>query len=225
MNGESRIGPDEWDVALADCDGHQVIVAGPGTGKTEFLVRRVERLVESGRAAREQILVLTFSRRAAKSIGDRINRTLGGSTVPVEATTFHSLALRILESVTDGVRPTPLTTPEQIATVKDLLAAEEPGEWPLTYRGVLTTSGFAEEVADFLMRCSERLLTPEDLEQRASERADWRGIPGFYRRYLDHLATGVRVDYGTLLVKAVNTLAAGEAPGVAGQYPYVLREE
>ncbi len=225
MNGESRIGPDEWDVALADCDGHQVIVAGPGTGKTEFLVRRVERLVESGRATREQILVLTFSRRAAKSIGDRINRTLGGSTVPVEATTFHSLALRILESVTDGVRPTPLTTPEQIATVKDLLAVEEPGEWPLTYRGVLTTSGFAEEVADFLMRCSERLLTTEDLEQRASERADWRGIPGFYRRYLDHLATGGRVDYGTLLVEAVSTLAAGEAPGVAGQYTYVLVDE
>lgn len=225
MNGESRISPEEWDVALDDSDGHQVVVAGPGTGKTEFLVRRVERLVEAGRATREQILVLTFSRRAAKSIGDRINRTLGGSTVPVEATTFHSLALRILESATDGVRPTPLTTPEQIATVKDLLAAEEPGGWPLTYRGVLTTSGFAEEVADFLMRCSERLLTPDDLEQRASERADWRGIPGFYRRYLDHLDDGGRVDYGTLLVKAVGTLAAGEAPGVAGQYTYVLVDE
>jgi superfamily I DNA/RNA helicase/RecB family exonuclease len=225
MNGESRIGPEEWDVALDDSDGHQVVVAGPGTGKTEFLVRRVERLVEAGRAAREQILVLTFSRRAAKSIGNRINRTLGGSTVPVEATTFHSLALRILESATDGVRPTPLTTPEQIATVKDVLAAEDPDVWPLTYRGVLTTNGFAEEVADFLMRCSERLLTPDDLEQRASERADWRGIPGFYRRYLDHLDAGGRVDYGTLLVKAVSTLAVGDAPGVAVQYTYVLVDE
>lgn len=226
MNAESRISPDEWDLALDDSDGHQVIVAGPGTGKTEFLVRRVERLVEDGSATREQILVLTFSRRAAKSIGDRINRALGGSTVPVEATTFHSLALRILESATNGVRPTPLTTPEQIATVKDLLTAEEPGEWPLTYRGVLTTGGFAEEVADFLMRCSERLLTPDDLEKRASERADWRGIPGFYRRYLDHLDEGGRVDYGTLLVKAVSTLDAGEAPpAVAGQYTYVLVDE
>lgn len=225
MNDELRIGPEEWDVALDDSDGHQVIVAGPGTGKTEFLVRRVERLVEAGHATREQILVLTFSRRAARSIGDRINRTLGGSTVPVEATTFHSLALRILESATDGVRPTPLTTPEQIATVKDLLAAEQPGEWPLTYRGVLTTSGFAEEVADFLMRCSERLLTPEDLERRASERADWRGIPGFYRRYLDRLDAEGRVDYGTLLVRAVDVLASGEAPAVAGQYTHVLVDE
>ncbi|MGF1618416.1 MAG: ATP-dependent helicase [Acidimicrobiia bacterium] len=225
MNGESQIRPDEWEAALDDSDGHQVVVAGPGTGKTEFLVRRVERLVEAGRATREQILVLTFSRRAAKSIGDRINRTLGGSTVPVEATTFHSLALRILESATDGVRPTPLTTPEQIATVKDLLTAEEPGRWPLTYRGVLTTSGFAEEVADFLMRCSERLLTPDDLDQRAAERADWRGIPGFYRRYLDHLDAGGRVDYGTLLVGAVGILAAGEAPTVAEHYTYVLVDE
>ncbi len=225
MNDESRIGSDEWDVALDVSDGYQVVVAGPGAGKTEFLVRRVERLVEAGHATREQILVLTFSRRAAKSIGDRINRTLGGSTVPVEATTFHSLALRILESATDGVRPTPLTTPEQIATVKDLLAAEDPAEWPLTYRGVLTTNGFAEEVADFLMRCSERLLTPDDLEHRASERADWRGIPGFYRHYLDHLDASGRVDYGTLLVEAVGALASGEAPGVARQYTYVLVDE
>ncbi|MEX1037991.1 MAG: ATP-dependent DNA helicase [Acidimicrobiia bacterium] len=225
MNDEVRIAPDEWDKVLDDSDGHQIIVAGPGTGKTEFLVRRVAHLVGSGRATREQILVLTFSRRAARSIGDRINHGLGGSTVPVEATTFHSLALRILESATDGIRPTPLTTPEQVATVRALLSSEDTGNWPLTYRGVLTTSGFAEEVADFLMRCSERLLTPEDLEQRAAERADWRGIPGFYRRYLDHLDDSGRVDYGTLLVKAVHALESGVAGSVSSHYTHVLVDE
>jgi len=225
MNPELRIGPNDWTKALDDTDGHQIIVAGPGTGKTEFLVRRVARLVDSSRARRDQILVLTFSRRAARSIGDRINRRLGGSTVPVEATTFHSLALRVLESTSDGVRPTPLTTPEQIAAVRELLATENPENWPLTYRGVLTTSGFAEEVADFLMRCSERLLSSADLEERASERRDWRGIPAFYDRYRTQLDQTGRVDYGTLLVKAVDTLESGEAKSVTGQYRYVLVDE
>jgi superfamily I DNA/RNA helicase/RecB family exonuclease len=225
MNPELRIGPDEWTKALDDADGYQIVVAGPGTGKTEFLVHRVAHLVETSRARRDQILVLTFSRRAARSIGDRINQRLGGSTVPVEATTFHSLALRVLESTADGVRPTPLTTPEQIAAVRDLLVTENPDNWPLTYRGVLRTSGFAEEVADFLMRCSERLLSPSDLEERASVRPDWRGIPAFYERYLTRLDESGRVDYGTLLVKAVNTLESGEAKSVTDQYRYVLVDE
>jgi superfamily I DNA/RNA helicase/RecB family exonuclease len=225
MNPELLIRPDDWPTALDDADGYQIIVAGPGTGKTEFLVRRVAHLVDSFQARRDQILVLTFSRRAARSIGDRINRRLGGSTVPVEATTFHSLALRVLESTTDGVRPTPLTTPEQIAAVRELLASEDPDNWPLTYRGVLRTSGFAEEVADFLMRCSERLLSSSDLLERASERGDWRGIPAFYDRYLNHLDESGRVDYGTLLVKAVTTLQSGAAKSVTDQYRYVLVDE
>ncbi len=72
MNQEHRLDPAQWDEELARTDGYQLVVAGPGTGKTEFLIRRVAKLVESGKARRDEILVLTFSRRAARDISRRV---------------------------------------------------------------------------------------------------------------------------------------------------------
>ena len=205
---EWRVGPDQWSEAVAATDGYQVVVAGPGTGKTEFLVRRVAHILEHDLARRDEIVVLTFSRRAAADLRRRIDQAAGGSGVPIDVTTFHSLALRINETVTDGPPPSPLTTPEQIAVVGEVLQDEEPEDWPLVHRGILETSPFATEVADFLMRCSERLLTPDDLEVLAGERADWRGLPGLYRRYLDRLRSTGRSDYGVLLADAAATLGS-----------------
>jgi superfamily I DNA/RNA helicase/CRISPR/Cas system-associated exonuclease Cas4 (RecB family) len=80
-------------------------------------------------------------------------------------------------------------------------------------------------VADFLMRCSERLLSPEDLDERAAARADWRGLPGFFRRYRDHLAETGRTDYATLLVSATRLLDRPEGQALASQFLYVLVDE
>ena len=224
MTEGKRIAPEDWGDALDDTDGHQLIVAGPGTGKTEFLIRRIARILETGKAKRDQILALTFSRRAARSISDRIVAHLGGSTAPVDATTFHSIALQTVETAGAGQAPTPLTTPEHVAVVRDLLATDPLENWPVPYRAILDTPGFAEEIADFLLRCSERLLSPDDLSDRAAERADWSGIPSFYARYLDHLREIGRLDYGTLLTEAVSALEAGASP-LLSKYEYVLVDE
>ncbi len=222
---ETRVSPDQWQTALADCDGYQIVVAGPGTGKTEFLVRRVDHIVSNGLARRDEIVVLSFSRRASGDLRKRIDDSLGATGMPIDTTTFHSLALRLLESDPTTERPIPLTTPEQVGAVFGLLTEESPDDWPLTYRGILETPAFAAEVADFLMRCSERLLTPEDLARMAGERADWRGLPGLYRRYLDHLGSAERTDYGVLLASAVDLLRSEQGRQLAGHYRYVLVDE
>ena len=222
---EIRIHPDQWPAALEDTDGHQIVVAGPGTGKTEFLIRRVAHLVSAQKAARHEIVVLAFSRRPAADIARRIETMLGAHGMPVHATTFHSLALRLLEAASKGANPEPLTAPEQLGLVRRVMAGENPDHWPLTFRSVLTTSAFAAEVGDFLLRCSERLLSPDDLEEMAQTRADWRGLPGLYRRYLAELARAGRTDYGTLLVSATELLASDEGQDLAGQFRYVLVDE
>ena len=202
-----------------------MVVAGPGTGKTEFLVRRVEHIVANRLASRDQIVVLSFSRRASGDLRRRIEARLGATGVPIDVTTFHSLALRLVEAGADGKRPTPLTTPEQVRVVARTLAREDPEDWPVTYRGILETPPFATEVADFLMRCSERLLSPDDLSSRAAERSDWRGLPGLYRRYLDHLSEIDRTDYGVLLATAVGLLREAEGRDLASRYRYVVVDE
>lgn len=217
------MGVDDWPAAIGRTDGRQMIVAGPGTGKTEFLVRRVAHLVESGKATRDRIVVLCFSRRAAGSLRDRVNDLVGGTGTPVTVATFHSLALSITEAAGDGVAPTVLTTPEQVDFVARTLEGENPEHWPLTFRGILTTRPFAAEVADFLMRCSERLLSPDDLTLLAESRPDWRGIPGLYGRYLERLRAEQRTDYGVLMADTVRLLS--DHPASRPPYAYVLVDE
>jgi superfamily I DNA/RNA helicase/CRISPR/Cas system-associated exonuclease Cas4 (RecB family) len=220
-----RISPDDWSDALDDADGRQVIVAGPGTGKTEFLVRRVARIITSERAASSEVVVLSFSRRASARLRARIEDAVGATGVPIDVTTFHSLAIRLAETASGGQRPLPLTTPEQIGLVRQILRTEDPGEWPLTYRGILDSHAFSAEVADFLLRCSERLLSPVDLAVRARTRADWKGLPGLYERYLATLEDMGRTDYGVLLSRAVDLLRTSEGASVAASLRYVLVDE
>lgn len=222
---ESRIAPGDWPQAVADSDGYQVIVAGPGTGKTEFLVRRVEHIVNSGKAGRDEVVVLCFSRRAAGDLRRRVEDRIGITGIPVDVTTFHSLALRLLERAGEGDPPSVLTTPEQIGLVGSLLSEEDPEHWPVLYRGILATPAFAAEVADFLMRCSERLLGPEELGRLAAERADWKGLPELFQCYLDNLHAAGKTDYGVLLTSAVELLDSSEGRRLAKRYRYVLVDE
>jgi len=222
---EVRLRPADWPAALEDCDGRRIVVAGPGTGKTEFLVRQVGAIIQSGRASPAEIIVLSFSRRSSARLKQRIEEAVGATGVPVDVGTFHSLALRLIESVTGGDRPIPLTTPEQVGLVRQTLREEDPADWPVLYRDILDSAIFSAEVADFFLRCSERLLTPRDLAQRAVERSDWRGLAGLFERYLSRLEKMGRTDYGVLLTKAVELLRSDDGRRHTSRFRYVLVDE
>ncbi|MCZ9339262.1 UvrD-helicase domain-containing protein, partial [Streptomyces sp. TRM76130] len=68
--------------------GPLLVLAGPGTGKTTTLVESVAARIARG-ADPERILVLTFSRKAAVELRDRMARRTGAARAP-RATTFHS---------------------------------------------------------------------------------------------------------------------------------------
>lgn len=222
---ETRLSLDGWPAAVADTDGRQLIVAGPGTGKTDFLVDRVGHILDTGLARPDEVVVLSFSRKATARLRSRIEERTGATGVPVDVTTYHSLAIRLLEAVTGGERPIPLTTPEQVALMRSILAEENPDDWPPPYRAILSTQAFSSEVADFLLRCSERLLTPDQLVERARERRDWVGLPGLYARYLRRLDEIERTDYGILLMRVVELLRAGDHDGLTAQFRYVVVDE
>ena len=222
---EVRLKPADWPSALADPDGRRIVVAGPGTGKTKFLVEQVAALIRSGRATPSEIVVLSFSRRSSARLRKGIETAVGPTGVPVDVGTFHSLALRLIESLTEGTRPLPLTTPEQVGLVREILATEDPSDWPVLYRDILNTSVFSAEVADFLLRCSERLLTPVDLARKAETRRDWRGLPGLFARYLERLETMGRTDYGVLLTQAIDLLRTEEGRILTSRIRYVMVDE
>src|SRR5688500_17252018 len=71
------------------------VLAGPGTGKSFALMRRVMRLLESG-ISPESILVSTFTRTAAKDLADELSKLAVLGSEDVKADTLHALCFGIL---------------------------------------------------------------------------------------------------------------------------------
>jgi superfamily I DNA/RNA helicase/RecB family exonuclease len=195
--------------------GPLLVLAGPGTGKTTTLVEAVVDRVERRGLGPDEILVLTFSRRAAAELRARIAARLGRTTRGPAAWTFHSFCFALVRRYDDGAGQSGalrlLSGPEQFLHVRRLLrgdADEQPDRWPAELRPILLTRGFAEEVRDLLLRAQERGLSPEGLAALAEEhgRADWRAAAQFYQDYLDVLAFEHALDYAGLVRRAGDLL-------------------
>jgi len=76
-------------------EGISVVIAGAGSGKTKTLVKRIENTLRDGNVKPEEILILTFSRKAAEEIRERSGREIADAH-KITAGTFHSLCYRIL---------------------------------------------------------------------------------------------------------------------------------
>ncbi len=86
--------------AAAHQGGHLVVRAGPGTGKTRMLVQRAVGLIERGLAP-EELLLITFTRKAAGELRERLAQALPAAG-RVLATTFHALGRQVLATATGG---------------------------------------------------------------------------------------------------------------------------
>ncbi len=82
--------------AAETVDGPLLIVAGPGSGKTRTLTYRIAHLVAERGAAAQNCLAITFTRRAAAEMTERLARLLPGDADRLAVHTFHSLGLAIL---------------------------------------------------------------------------------------------------------------------------------
>jgi superfamily I DNA/RNA helicase/RecB family exonuclease len=170
--------------------GPLLVLAGPGTGKTTTIVEGVVARIERGLDP-EQVLVLTFARKAAVELRERITTRLGRATKEPVARTFHSYAFGVLrrEAALRG-EPTPrlLSGAEQDLVIRDLLDGdllERPDAWPARLQPALKTRGFVQELRDLLMRAYERGLTARELDAlgRRHKRDDWRAAARFMRQY------------------------------------------
>jgi len=226
VNSPVPIDPGGWADAVAVIRGPQLVVGGPGTGKTEFLVQRVVHLITVAGIRPDQITVLGFSRRGVAGVRSRIRGNVAGTLGSLDVATFHSYAARLVEhNSTDagwGEDPQILTGPEQVALVHELLKRESPATWSPAFAQLLGTQTFAGEVTDFILRSAEQMHTPDSIADL--DRADWRGLPGFLETYQKALRELGRIDYGTLIATAVRILESGATPAANGE-TFVLVDE
>lgn len=87
---------DDQRMAASHTGSHARLLAGPGTGKTLTLARRVAYLVTEQRIPAAHILAMTFTRAAAFELRNRISQVLEGHSEIPRVSTLHSFALRQL---------------------------------------------------------------------------------------------------------------------------------
>ncbi|MFJ9294180.1 ATP-dependent helicase [Streptomyces asoensis] len=237
-----RVDPPQLDAAQRSVVDHGsgplLVLAGPGTGKTTTLVESVAARVARG-GDPERILVLTFSRKAAVELRDRMAHRMGAARAP-RATTFHSYCYALVRAHQDAdlfVEPLRLLSgPEQDVAVRELLAGQLDLQrlglahvrWPDELRACLTTRGFADEVRAVLARSRELGLDPAALDAFAHRigRPDWRAAASFLAEYLDVLDLHGVIDYAELVHRAVLLAHRRETAGrLAAQYDAVFVDE
>ncbi|MFL6070577.1 MAG: UvrD-helicase domain-containing protein, partial [Actinomycetes bacterium] len=212
--------------------GPLLVLAGPGTGKTTTLVEAIAARVEAGTTP-EQILTLTFSRRAAGDLRSRIARRLQRTVAAPLAWTFHGFGYSLIgeqlapDDLGRSLRL--LSGSEQEVIVRDLLSFDRQlgtVAWPAQLDAALKTRGFTEQVRTFMGTARSLGLAPDQMRSLNPERPDWAALSTFMTEYLDVIDSQGLLDYSELVSRAV---AYAESPEgqrrLRDRYQLVLVDE
>jgi superfamily I DNA/RNA helicase/RecB family exonuclease len=210
--------------------GPLLVIGGPGTGKTSVLVESVAARIAEGTDP-ERILILTFGRRSAAALRDRIEARIADDPGRIVheplVRTFHAYAFGLLRrAAAERGEPSPrlLTGPEQDLIIRELLAVvadpDAPDEigWPEALRPALPTRAFAQQLRDLMQRAAERGVGPVELARLGERlgRDDWPAAARFLREYVAVLALRDVTTRGSAaydpaeLVRAASGLLADE---------------
>ncbi|MFI5625465.1 ATP-dependent helicase [Nocardioides sp. NPDC051685] len=221
MSVAYRLAPPPSAAAVPVLDEHQrsvvehpggplLVLAGPGTGKTTTLVEAVVDRIENRGVRPDQLLALTFSRKAAEQLRDRVTARLGRTLSGAVSSTFHSFAYGLVRRYAPAeLYAAPLTllsAPEADVVLQELLAdSPESVRWPERFRMAVGTRGFAREVQTVIARARERGLDPDQLVALGRDEGieEFVAAGWFLEQYLDVLGAQSAIDYPDLIMRGV----------------------
>ncbi len=93
---------DKQKQAVKKTEGPLMVIAGPGTGKTQLLSARVAYILENTDVDARNILCLTFTNKAVHNMTERIIKITSGKAAKVNVKTFHSFASEIINAYPDA---------------------------------------------------------------------------------------------------------------------------
>jgi DNA helicase-2/ATP-dependent DNA helicase PcrA len=152
--------------AITHGEGPLLVIAGAGTGKTRVITERIRHLLESDAAlSGENILGLTFTKKAAGEMKSRVVKAAGERGWNVTLATFHSFCETLLKEV----------EPHRTALEKFdhwILLRRNLSRLKLEkYRRLAEPGQFLTDFIEFFSRCQDELVSSEDYQRYADELA------------------------------------------------------
>ncbi len=147
-------------------DGPLLVIAGPGTGKTQLLSVRVANILNRTDANASNILCLTFTEAAAQNMRERVRALIGTDANQLQIYTFHGFGADIIQHYPEYFEDAPLLRPidelENFEILQGILA-KLPHANPLSLR-VNDEFLHLKSLQAFIGWCKQAALRPQDLE-------------------------------------------------------------
>ncbi len=149
-------------LAVETLDGPVMVVAGPGTGKTQVLALRIANILQKTDTEASSILCLTFTRSGVTAMRERLEKYIGTAARNVTITTFHSFANTLIEKnwqlLDFSHMPKLLEDNETISIVDELL---EQGNWEYL-RPRTDPSKYFHDVKSLISLLKRERIAPAD---------------------------------------------------------------
>jgi DNA helicase-2/ATP-dependent DNA helicase PcrA len=117
-------------VAVDTIDGPVMVVAGPGTGKTQVLALRIANILSKTDTKGDGILCLTFTNAGVRAMRERLFSYIGASATKIKIATFHNFAMGVVEEFFPVINfsklPSILDDTASVSLIDEIL---ENGEW------------------------------------------------------------------------------------------------
>ncbi|RJR22599.1 MAG: AAA family ATPase [Desulfobacteraceae bacterium] len=225
----SPLNPEQME-AVTYNSGHILVTAGPGTGKTLTLTHRIAFLIRSGMAKPSEIIALTFTRKAAKEMQERVASLLASCGLNSVRTstpsigTFHSFCLDLIKrNEQEGLATHRASSyQEEVASVLTLCP-----EWEIQRiaRESLSACGQGARSVHAFFRAIADLKRADVLASPAKSTSHQFLAP--FRAYQQALSELQMRDYDDLEVDALRLLSYGRKISESqNEYPrWILVDE
>ena len=213
MNGQ--FSESQWN-AIRHHSGPCLVLAGPGSGKTLVITNRTRYLIEHYGINPSNILVITFTKAAAKEMQERFEGLMEGQRPPVSFGTFHAVFFKILKYAYNYSAENILREDEKYRMIRELTEQEE-----------LDIEDINEFVSSIIGEISAVKGDMIDISHYYSCNCSDEAFRRIYRKYDDRLRKSNKVDFDDMLVMCYELLRARKDILAAWQnkYRYILIDE
>ncbi len=219
--------------AVDHLDNPLMVVAGPGTGKTQVLTMRIANILDKTDTNPSSILALTFTDSAAKNMRDRLAQLIGPTAYYVNISTFHSFCSDVIrrfpEYFSIARDSEPLTQLERFEIFEQLISQTKlesikPLNMPLYYlrevlKGIsdLKKEGINPEQFAKILEEEKKYLTGNqddfkkaEFKQKLKNLAKQHELLILYQQYQRELKTRQRYDFDDMIMLVVEAFKKHE---------------
>jgi DNA helicase-2/ATP-dependent DNA helicase PcrA len=211
--------------AVETIDGPVLVIAGPGTGKTQLLTTRIAHILSQTDTLPQNILCLTFTDSAAQTMQERLSGMIGQGAYDVTISTYHAFGSDIIRRFPDYFPEQAEQKPADDLTIDRIfrqIVQSLPYSNPLKY-----SEAYLGDIKTLVSDAKRALLTPAGLREVANQNLSFikRANP-VIRRHLDGIA---RIDKKSIpqFSKLHGELAQRETKSdasISGQFIKELKE-